>query len=73
MQECNKKSYSTKRLAKEVLNKLINRGRLKKTARIYDCNNCFRWHITSQEIFETSEKQEINLNHEDKWKQLINK
>jgi hypothetical protein len=73
---CRKSKFSNKRTIKTKINKLIKAGhwsKKDKSVRIYYCEDCKAWHMTSNMDFDPSAKQvEVITNFKDRWNNLIN-
>ncbi len=48
IQLCKKRTYQNKKFAQTVLNTCQQRGRKVQPQRIYRCNKCLGWHLTSK-------------------------
>jgi hypothetical protein len=71
MPGCDKYQYS-KVEAQTQLNRLLKKGTFKHGfGRIYPCNNCGFWHLTSEPL-QNKKEQSVFLKYISDWKKLMN-
>lgn len=73
---CTKSKFSDKRMIQTKLNKLQKSGhwnRKDKTSRIYYCDECKAWHMTSMGSFDPTIKPvDVTVKFKERWDNLLN-